>query len=259
VFYSFLGLKSQKQVDLCGCPATEFLGSTELRGDGVSVDVIIVAGGMGTRLGSPIPKAFIPLAGKALFLHALQVFNLHEETGKIILVVVKNMADRVGELCEEAGIRRQITIVDGGGERWQSVRNGVLESGSDWVMVHDAARPFVTPAVIDSLLALRSAYRCVITATPEVDTIRSFKGDRCAGVIDRSTLLRVGTPQLFHRATLLEAFAKAESIIPPPTDEAALFEACGFQVGFAWGDSKNFKITTPADLEIAEALCAKIA
>jgi 2-C-methyl-D-erythritol 4-phosphate cytidylyltransferase len=220
-------------------------------------DVVIVAGGMGMRLGSPIPKAFIALSGKPLFLHSLQCFDSYEETGRIIVVVGESMVKTAREICGQAGIRRELVIVAGGGERWQSVANGVLQSTAEWVMVHDAARPFVTAAVIDDVLALAAKYRCIITATPEIDTIRSFTGDRCAGLIDRSTLLRVGTPQLFHRATLMDAFTKAETMSPPPTDEAALFEACGWPVGFAWGDPRNFKITTPADLEIAEALCAK--
>jgi 2-C-methyl-D-erythritol 4-phosphate cytidylyltransferase len=137
------------------------------------------------------------------------------------------------------------------------VHNGVAASDAEWVLVHDAARPFVTDAVIDSLLAKRSAYRCAVTATPLVDTIRSFRGDRCTGTIDRSTLVRVGTPQLFHRPTLVEAFERAEELHEPPTDEAVLMEHAGASVGLAWGDPLNFKVTTPEDQRIAEALLAE--
>jgi 2-C-methyl-D-erythritol 4-phosphate cytidylyltransferase len=167
------------------------------------------------------------------------------------------MVPTAQQLCESAGFSKPWTIVEGGAERWQSVANGVSACQAPWVMVHDAARPFVSAAVIDGLLSKRDDFSCVITATPEVDTIRRFEQDRCSGTVDRSTLIRVGTPQLFHRATLLDAFTKAEKLAPPPTDEAMLFEACGHHVGFAWGDPLNFKVTTPADLEIAEALCAR--
>jgi 2-C-methyl-D-erythritol 4-phosphate cytidylyltransferase len=224
--------------------------------DNQQFDVILTAAGMGTRLGAAIPKAFIPLAGKPLFLHALNRFDQHPGAAKIIVVAPQEMIETAQRLCSEAGMRLPYTIVPGGCERWQSVRNGVMSGISAWVMVHDAARPFVSAPVINSLLDRRDKFRCVITATPEVDTVRRFEGDCCVATLDRSTILRVGTPQLFHRETLVQAFAKAESLTPPPTDEAALIEACGIPIGFAWGDPQNFKVTTPADLVMAEALCA---
>ena len=121
-------------------------------------------------------------------------------------------------------------------------------------MTNDAARPFVTKEVIDSLLEKRPLYKCAITATPVEDTIRRFENDRCIATIDRSILIRVGTPQLFHRESLLEAFVHGESMTPPPTDEAMLMEKSGIETGFAWGDPINFKITTQGDLELAEAI-----
>jgi len=130
-----------------------------------------------------------------------------------------------------------------------------LSSDSDWVLIHDAARPFVTAEVIDSVLSKRADFDCVITATPEVDTVRTFEDDsRCGVTLDRSKMLRVGTPQMFRRELLLSSFEQIKNIAAPPTDEAALFEHLGIPVGYSWGDPLNFKITTEADLKIARAL-----
>jgi 2-C-methyl-D-erythritol 4-phosphate cytidylyltransferase len=125
-------------------------------------------------------------------------------------------------------------------------------------MVHDAARPFVTHAVIEAILAKTPHFDAVITATPETDTVRTFNKDRCLTTVDRTKLVRVGTPQLFRAQTLKESFLAARSMDAPPTDEAMLMEKMGIPIGIAWGDPLNFKITTQADLTLAEALCKRM-
>jgi 2-C-methyl-D-erythritol 4-phosphate cytidylyltransferase len=124
------------------------------------------------------------------------------------------------------------------------------------VLVHDAARPFVTRAVVDAVLEKKKRYDCVITATPEVDTLRLANGELAGETIDRSKLVKVGTPQLFRRTVLLKAFASARGLSSPPTDEAVLMQHIGVPVALAAGDQANFKITTPADLAMAEASIA---
>lgn len=217
---------------------------------------IIAAGGMGNRLGGDTPKAFIQLGGKPLFLHSLEVFDQHPAVSEIILVVPDDSVDKAKNIIDTLTTLKKVTVVPGGVERWQSVKNGVeaTDSSTEWIITHDAARPFVTKEVIDSLLEKCSTYKCAITATPVEDTIRRFENDRCIATIDRSLLIRVGTPQLFHRQSLLDAFVHAETMTLPPTDEAMLMEKSGIEVGFSWGDPQNFKITTQSDLEIAEAI-----
>ncbi|MBD3317415.1 MAG: 2-C-methyl-D-erythritol 4-phosphate cytidylyltransferase [Chitinivibrionales bacterium] len=222
-----------------------------------SHDVIIVAAGKGTRLGGPTPKAFVPLGGAPLFTHSARVFAAHPGTKRLVVVVPSELQDHARGLLEHARLDADVRLCPGGDERWQSVKGGVDQCESKWVLVHDAARPFVTRRVIDSLLDKRVHYRCIITATPLVDTVRSFQGDSCVDTLDRSRLLRVGTPQLFHRESLLTAFNHLDSLSNPPTDEAMLMKAAGVEVGFAWGDPLNFKITTPEDLHLAEALFAR--
>lgn len=219
-----------------------------------TVDVIIAAAGEGTRLGHSQPKAFVPLAGKPLLSYSFEVFEHHPHVGVIIIVVAESMMEQTDSVLSSLTIQKPVHLVPGGQLRWQSVRNGVEKSLADWVMVHDAARPFVTADVIDNVLAGRKQFRCCITATPVVDTIRRFKGRQCLETIDRSELLRVGTPQLFHREALMGAFRQISTLSKLPTDEAVLMEESGISVGFAWGDPLNFKITTPHDMAIAEAL-----
>jgi len=222
-----------------------------------SIDAVIVAGGSGARLGYAIPKAFVDLCGKPLFMHSCEKFDTHKLIGSIVLVVPAEKTSEAIAIISKSNFAKKVRVVAGGKERWQSVQNGVEASFGSWVLIHDAARPFVSHAVIDSVLEKQANYDCVITVTPEVDTIRHFVNDRALSTLDRSSVVRVGTPQLFKTPLLKEAFLKAASLNPPPTDEAMLMEACGIPVGIAWGDPLNFKINTKSDLILAEALCAR--
>jgi 2-C-methyl-D-erythritol 4-phosphate cytidylyltransferase len=219
----------------------------------VQADAVIVAAGSGTRLGASVPKAFVPLCGSPLLSYSYSVFRSHPGIDTIVLVVPQQLIESSKELFHD----RRTVIVAGGKERWESAKNGITVSGADWVLIHDAARPFVSHTVIDSVLSLRGDFDCGITATPEVDTIRTFTGNTAGETIDRSKLIRVGTPQLFKRDLLLELIESAHTLAQIPTDEAMLFQAFGHRIGLAWGDPKNFKITTPEDFEIAEAIIAK--
>nr|MCU0609877.1 2-C-methyl-D-erythritol 4-phosphate cytidylyltransferase [Chitinispirillaceae bacterium] len=219
-----------------------------------SITAIIVAAGTGARLGAGLPKAFVLLGGEPLFLHSLRTFATHQEISETILVVSAPMLEQASEIIAGARIGRKINIIKGGSERWQSVKNGVDRTLCEWVLVHDAARPFVTHSVINDVLSMREKYDSVITATPETDTVRTFENDLAGAVIDRSKLIRVGTPQLFRREKLLKAFELAGNMDRSPTDEAQIMQQAGVPTGFSRGDPANFKITTASDLAIAEAI-----
>jgi 2-C-methyl-D-erythritol 4-phosphate cytidylyltransferase len=221
-------------------------------------DVIIVAGGAGMRFGGTVPKAFVTLGEKPLFMHAFEVFESHALVKAIILVVPPDMTDDAQAILSKRTSKKEIKIVKGGKERWHSVQNGVSSCSSEWIMVHDAARPFVTHSVVNAVLDKTSQYDAIITVTTENDTVRHIEGDRCRATIDRTTLVRVGTPQLFRAALLRKSFDLSESMTSPPTDEAVLMEKMGIPVGIAWGDPLNFKITTQRDLVLAEALCSRL-
>lgn len=222
----------------------------------IDTSVIIVAGGSGTRLGHQLPKAFVPLAGKPLFSYSLLAFDSCDTVSETILVIPAGMKDSANQVLRKLPLRKSIAIVEGGAQRWQSVANGLAActDQTSWVMVHDAARPFVSHETIGHLIAKSETYRCAVTATPVTDTIRRVAGDRSLGTIDRSTLVRIGTPQLFDKQLLCRALTQAGTMDPPPTDEAMLIEQMGIDVGIAEGDPVNFKVTTPADYRIAQAL-----
>jgi 2-C-methyl-D-erythritol 4-phosphate cytidylyltransferase len=220
-------------------------------------DCIIVAAGSGKRLGAKTPKAFVQLAGRPLFVHSLLVFAGHQSIGKIILVVPSTMIKKARSIVKKYPIKKELLIIAGGQHRWQSVKNGVEASQAEWVMIHDSARPFVTRTIIDAVLSAAKKHDAVIAATPEVDTVRRFTGDRAGDTLDRNGLIRVQTPQLFRRARLDDAFRHAASLSSAPTDEAMLMEAAGIPVGIALGGPLNFKITTKEDFEMAQTLLMK--
>ncbi|MBN2037994.1 MAG: 2-C-methyl-D-erythritol 4-phosphate cytidylyltransferase [Chitinispirillaceae bacterium] len=221
-----------------------------------SLSAIIVAAGAGSRLNATMPKAFMPLGEKPLFRYSLETFLCHPGIRDVILVVPRELVAQTQSIIAGLAPGKSVLAVAGGKERWQSVQNGATATDADWALVHDAARPFVTHAVIDAVLAKRNVFDCVITVTPEVDTIRTMSGRLAGDIVDRSKLVRVQTPQLFRRPVLMETFAAATQLASPPTDEAVLMQQCGVPVAIAWGDPANFKITTPADLKIAEAVVA---
>jgi 2-C-methyl-D-erythritol 4-phosphate cytidylyltransferase len=220
----------------------------------LTYDAVIVAGGEGTRLGAHLPKAFVPIGNKPMVLHSLEQFDMHSSIHSIILVVPEEMIGATEKLLSSVPLKKIVTVIKGGKERWLSVKNGVEASKAAWVLIHDAARPFVTHAVIDAVLEQSKNYTAVITAIKEVDTVRRFSGDRALETIDRETLIRVGTPQLFLKSELLQSFSAVEIMKIAPTDEAMLMEHFGIPVGIAWGDPLNFTVTTPSDLLLAEAL-----
>jgi 2-C-methyl-D-erythritol 4-phosphate cytidylyltransferase len=222
----------------------------------MSISAIIVAAGAGSRLNSPVPKGFVLLGGKPLFRYSLETLLGHKAVTDAVLVVPEGYEKKAKRVIEACGFKKRVAVVDGGKERWQSVEKGVRAVESEWVLVHDAARPFVTRAVVDAILDKKQLYDCVITATPEADTLRLANGELAGETIDRSKVVRVGTPQLFRRRVLIRAFAETPPLLPPPTDEAVLLQRTGVPVALASGDPANFKITTPADLSTAEALIA---
>lgn len=221
----------------------------------IAIDCIIVAGGSGTRLSASLPKAFVLLSDKPLFVHSLLVFDSHKAINKIVLVVPADMIDKTKEIVAGFTLQHNVEIVSGGEIRWQSVKNGIDVSETGWVMIHDSARPFVTRKIIDDVIAVSAEYDAVISAVPEVDTVRKFSGNCALDTLDRSEILRVQTPQLFKRELLCRAFDCASTLQSPPTDESMLMEHIGIPVGVAWGDPLNFKVTAPADMTIAQALC----
>ena len=152
-----------------------------------NVSAVIVAGGKGERLGMNLPKAFVPLNGKPLFTYSLKVFDAHPEITDVHMVIPNGFNETALGYLDSMELRKNVMLINGGKERWNSVCNGVqsVDPGDKWVMIHDAARPFVTKEIIDDLLLLRPKFKSIITATQVNDTLRTYKKGICQDTVNR--------------------------------------------------------------------------
>jgi 2-C-methyl-D-erythritol 4-phosphate cytidylyltransferase len=220
----------------------------------MSVSAIIVAGGMGKRLGKEIPKAFVQIGKKELFLYSVEVFDEMQIFNEIIIVVPQTAVEETKQ--KTSGFSTKILIAEGGKERHNSVENGVKKASGEVVLIHDAARPFITKKLVFQLLESYNNFGfCgIISANPIVDTVRKFEGNLWAETINRDELIAVGTPQIFEKKLLLDCFEKVESLKEIPTDEARLVQNFGHKVAWVKGSKLNFKITAHEDIALAEAI-----
>ncbi len=212
-----------------------------------TVAAILVAAGSGERLGAGVPKAYVEVDGRTLLQHAVESFAGHPAIDSVVVVV---------PAADSAAEHPGLTTVTGGATRQESVAAGLraVRDDVDLVLVHDVARPFVPPEVIDAVLAaLEAGAAAVVPVVPIHDTVRRVGPDgTLAGGLDRSTLMAVQTPQGFRRDVLVAAHAHAGPLTA--TDDAGLVEALGVEVVAVPGADDAFKITTPSDLARAESV-----
>ena len=222
---------------------------------------VLLAGGRSTRMGG-LDKTLTPLAGLPLAAHALRAFAACSGIRAIVLVCSEANRDQLDDLAAQHGAGKVTALVTGGVRRRDSVAAGLAAlPGLDLVAVHDTARPLVTPSMIARGLDLAAVHGAAILAAPLTDTIKQV-ADSVAGAapiertLDRTRLRAAQTPQAFRRELLLRAHAATDE---DATDDAALVEALGQPVVAYDADGPNLKITTPADLRLAEAWLATAA
>ena len=229
------------------------------------VGVVVVAAGQGIRAGGGTPKQFRELAGVPLALRALRPFAVHPAVSHVVLVVPPATAERPPEWL--AGLRGgALGIVAGGAERQDSVAAGVraLPPECAIVLVHDAARPFVSPAVIDAVVDVARTGRAALAAVPVSDTVKEVAAtpDPAGPVpvlrtVPRQALWRAQTPQGFPRPLLERGLAAAAAAGRTATDDAQLVEWLGAEVVIVPDAAANMKVTTAFDFELAELLAAR--
>jgi 2-C-methyl-D-erythritol 4-phosphate cytidylyltransferase len=223
-----------------------------------AIATVIVAAGEGRRLGAAGPKAFVPLAGRALFLHSLERLAALPGLLGQVLVIPPGAKGRVeGDHAADLRRFRVTAVVEGGARRQDSAAAGfrAVPAGTEVVLVHDAARPLVRAA--DAARVAEAAARdgAALLAVPLSDTLkREGPAGRVAETIDRRGLWRAATPQGFRREVYAAALERAERERADVTDDAALVERAGGAVALVEGDPSNLKVTTPADLRAAEAM-----
>ncbi|MDR2921186.1 MAG: 2-C-methyl-D-erythritol 4-phosphate cytidylyltransferase [Tannerella sp.] len=214
--------------------------------------VIIVAGGQGERMGSILPKQFIPIHGKPILMHTLELFHSWNTAATLILVLPKSHQDYWKMLVRELNCEIPHQIVDGGETRFHSVRNGLMQlTNCELVGVHDGVRPLVSCEVIDNCFKKAAETGAVIPVIPLTETIRKRDGEYSYSV-NRAEYVNVQTPQVFRYDWLVEAYR--QNYIPGFTDDASVIENNGKTIYLVEGNTENIKITNPIDLIIAEKL-----
>jgi 2-C-methyl-D-erythritol 4-phosphate cytidylyltransferase/2-C-methyl-D-erythritol 2,4-cyclodiphosphate synthase len=216
----------------------------------MTVTALIVAAGKGERLGGDVPKQFRPIGGKPVLRWAAEALAGHPSIDQVRVVIGEGRQQMAREAL--AGIAVGDLIL-GGAERSDSVLSGLRAIGDGAVLVHDAARPFCPPAVIDRLLAALGDNDGAVPVLPVADTLAL--GDKVLdSAVDRKRMLRVQTPQAFHVEDLICAYEEAGR--SPATDESTVMLAAGLKVATVEGDPMLEKLTTPADWDRAEAILA---
>lgn len=216
---------------------------------------LIAAAGQGKRMGSELNKQYLPLMGKPVLAHTLQVFQEHPLIDSIIVIATKEEMDFCQkEVVEAFGFNKVRQVVAGGQERQDSVYRGLqsLPEECDLVVVHDGARPLVTPQIITESLKEAQLSKASVVAVPVKDTIKQV--DNLGFVektLNRGSLFSIQTPQVFKKEVIFKAYEEAYRKGVSGTDDASLVELLGIRVKVVKGSYENIKITTPEDIELA--------
>lgn len=228
----------------------------------MSVFVILPAAGIGTRMASAgsAPKQFLSLKGAPILLHSLRAFLAVPQITAIYVAVREAEKARVTELLAEYKVDDKVSVVTGGDARQESVANALAAlpstSADDIVLVHDAVRPLIDPATIEKTIQAIERHGAAIVGTPAVDTIkqveRTADGALITATIPRELIVHAQTPQGARVGLMRKAFDDAAADGFVGTDEASLLERAGVPVFVVQGSQRNFKVTQPGDLEIAE-------
>ena len=218
--------------------------------------VIFVAGGTGTRMGSPLPKQFLTLNNTPILIHTLRNFYSFNRNFEMIVVMHHDYISFWKDLCLQFEDVPEHTVVAGGEERFHSVKNGIEAVSSDveHIAIHDAVRPLVSHETLTRCFNALNEHNAVVPAIPINDSIREVHGVLNKSV-DRSLYKRIQTPQCFESTMLKEAYSRPFS--PLFTDDASVVEANDHSVFLVEGNLENIKITSPIDLIVGESLTAK--
>jgi 2-C-methyl-D-erythritol 4-phosphate cytidylyltransferase/2-C-methyl-D-erythritol 2,4-cyclodiphosphate synthase len=209
---------------------------------------IVLAAGAGTRLGADQPKALLAIGGRPLL--ALAAASAGASRAELVIVAAPPGYEDVVQAHVPEAI-----VVTGGETRMSSLRAALerVDPGVDVVVVHDAARPFATPALFDDVMqAISGQVAGIVPAVAIADTVKRVDGDHVLATEPRDQLVLAQTPQAFRRSALCEAHERARTTDRSFTDDAAIVEWAGFEVRVVPGDPDNFKITTMRDLAHAQ-------
>ncbi len=222
------------------------------------VNAVIVAAGKGERMATLLPKPFLPVAGVPLLIHTLRSLARSALITRMIVVVAPEREAFCRDLLDSYGpFGMPLRLVQGGPERQDSVRLGLaaLDPDCEIVVIHDAARPLITAEIIDRSVTAAAETGGALVAVPARDTLKRVGRDGVVvETVPRQELWLAQTPQTFQVPLIREAHARALTEGVLATDDAALVERLGGKIQVVLGNARNFKITTPEDLRLAEVL-----
>ncbi len=216
----------------------------------MKIGVIVAAAGSGRRMGAGSNKVLLPLDGKPVLSHSLACFGSMEEIAEIVVVTSNRDQEAIAKLLHEEAPNMTVQVVLGGAERQDSVYLGLqaLSADTKWVIIHDGARPFITPDLVRKGLRAAKEHLAVGIAVPVKDTIKKVKDGFVTETPERSELWAMQTPQIFAYPLILQAHEEAQQRDIIATDDCGLVEILGHSVHVVEGDYANIKITTPDDL-----------
>jgi 2-C-methyl-D-erythritol 4-phosphate cytidylyltransferase len=230
----------------------------------MSAVAVVLAGGVGTRMGGELPKQLIELAGQPILLHSVAAFQAAPEIDEIVVVMAATHLEQVRDLLASAGFDKLTHVIAGGSTRTESTRLALaqLDGREGIVLFHDAARPLVTPELIGACVRALGSADAVTAAVASADTVASVAAGGGGGLVvtaitDRAWLRRVQTPQGFRLSTIRQAYAVANAdpdFVATDDTSVVLRALPDVAVHVVEGDETNIKITTPADLALAETI-----
>jgi 2-C-methyl-D-erythritol 4-phosphate cytidylyltransferase len=217
---------------------------------------LIVAGGHGKRMGAEIPKQLLELNGKTIIEHTLAPFMSCKLIDGIIISASLEIIERIEKITNSLNDIKPVIVIEGGKERQDSVLNGInaVPSDTDIIVIHDAVRPFITADLITECIITAEKHGSVSVMRPIKETVKIVSNGVIEKTLDRSKLWITQTPQAFRTEIIKKAHEKAKNDNFMGTDDCILVERIGLKVHVIEGSDKNIKITTPADLIIADSI-----
>jgi 2-C-methyl-D-erythritol 4-phosphate cytidylyltransferase len=223
-----------------------------------TLSLILPAAGSGVRMGTEVPKPFIEIAGRSILGHTIEKFIGIEGLGQIIIVASAQNVPLVKKILSQYSRSNvKFLVIEGGKERQDSISNALkhVDENADLIMVHDAVRPLVETQQIMECIKSALESGAAVLGVPVRDTIKRVDNEGFVdSTPDRSELWQIQTPQIFKRRLLIEAYEKAMNEGFVGTDDSSLVENAGVQVKVVKGDVRNFKLTYPTDLKVAEQI-----
>lgn len=214
--------------------------------------ILIVAGGKGIRMKSEVPKQFVELNGMPVVMRTIDAFSVDHQIDQITLVIPNGYLSYWKDLCEKHHFSAALNIIEGGPQRYHSVKRGLSMVPNDaLVAIHDAARPFVTKEILSAGFKIATKKGNAIPAISINESLREISGSLSKSV-NRNRYKIVQTPQFFHASLIKKAYQQPFN--ERFTDDATIMEAFGHQIYLFEGEPLNIKITKPEDLKLAESM-----